>query len=920
MMEERQPSMAELLDASVTKEWFSKDAGEKEFAKGARRLLESPGGPVLPEARFQGRAWPFEVRLPMPSKEVLREMESETDNLPREAPPGPIAAAWLEEVRIWAWKLRLAFRGTERRVRGVWRELYAHWVVLLKALPKKRRERVLKLIREGIGLPWGKEKPKSLRDPHTGGCPQNVNLQEATDEVWRTLHEQIVERAVEPWDCKHRQDVDVLPLGMFPIFWTVKVGTSKIRIVIDLRRLNEFMCKQYCTVELPSVRSGRLRHKRGDRRISFDLHSSYYHGDHKKSCRKWLGFSVADEELPGEAVEWLERNCPQCRWNGRWVFVYASLAMGASNSVADFQEIMSAVVDACQASGVGSATGKMVRQWLGVLFIDDIDAATSENDGPSESPVEWPSSFEAGIELALRLLATLMWLGCDINFEKSNLVPRKDGVFLGVGHDTVNMRFFLSKKRCAKLRTRIADLLQRARVGHRVGARDVARIVGSLWSVEVVCHRAVAIQCRGMIAWLAKMLRRTERLKANAFNMRWLLKRAWRGSVVWSDEADQELKFWTTVQWEDLWAPMGYDVLLAGVNDAVKAARTDSWGSGVIFVAADTSNLATGGGQFTPLGGGEFDCVKFAHHMLRPEVREKCSATREIDGIGSTLKAVEPPRGTRVITVTDNKAVYLALDKGTSHPHLRRASRRIFLYCVRRGLVQHPMWLSRNSALIKFCDTGSRIVDGTDFSAAAGLFWGANDRAVALWGRGFTHDRFASALQVQPIDCPWKLPFTSWHNQAFSSGEDAFNSDWRGSVSWVNAPFAVIGKVYALLRQQQAVAAVVIPRGGKQWWAPLLQKTAEGIVGRWDLDGGDPRCRMVGEAAPPVCRKGLAVVFLDFRRHGMGVSLHGMQSAEEIWGAWLGEGRPTQRWRYFDEQGGWEESVPRQPIPCHARY
>ena len=118
-----------------------------------------------------------------------------------------------------------------------------------------------------------------------------------------------------------------------------------------------------------------------------------------------------------------------------------------------------------------------------------------------------------------------------------------------------------------------------------------------------------------MIGCLAKMLREPELLQANAFNMRWLLKRAWRGSVIWSDDADQELRFWTTVPWEELWSPVGYDVLLAGINDAVKAAERDPWVANVVVVAADTSNKATGGGKFTPSGCSKFDCVQFAHHM-----------------------------------------------------------------------------------------------------------------------------------------------------------------------------------------------------------------------------------------------------------------------------------------------------------------
>ena len=60
--------------------------------------------------------------------------------------------------------------------------------------------------------------------------------------------EQLVEKAVLPWNCFNRDDVDVQSLGMFPIFWTTKAGRSKIYIIIDLRRLNKFLSQHCCTL------------------------------------------------------------------------------------------------------------------------------------------------------------------------------------------------------------------------------------------------------------------------------------------------------------------------------------------------------------------------------------------------------------------------------------------------------------------------------------------------------------------------------------------------------------------------------------------------------------------------------------------------------------------------------------------------
>ena len=62
-------------------------------------------------------------------------------------------------------------------------------------------------------------------------------------------------------------------------------------------------------------------------------------------------------------------------------------------------------------------------------------------------------------------------------------------------------------------------------------------------------------------------------LKKNQFNLRRRLKQAWRGYVVWTKEAHEELLFWLSVNWELLWSPMGYDVLTAGLREVLLSAR-----------------------------------------------------------------------------------------------------------------------------------------------------------------------------------------------------------------------------------------------------------------------------------------------------------------------------------------------------------
>ena len=211
------------------------------------------------------------------------------------------------------------------------------------------------------------------------------------------------------------------------------------------------------------------------------------------------------------------------------------------------------------------------------------------------------------------------------------------------------------------------------------------------------------------------------------------------------------------------------------------------------------------------------------------------------------------------------------------------------------------------------CDAGSRIVDSSAYSAHQDLFWGANDLAIRIWGHGFTFDRFGSSSQVQPVNCRWKIPFSSRFVSAFASSTDALAQDWGGHVNWVNAPFALIGRILSLLRQQRAVAAVVVPRnwrGTRHWWSQDVQRWSEGVVERWDLHPADYRCVPVnGEVEVESRRFGLAIVFLDFRRVGCQDLTCGVP-AEVVYAAWVREGRPSASCRYWRVDGTWVDGLP----------
>lgn len=78
----------------------------------------------------------------------------------------------------------------------------------------------------------------------------------------------------------------------------------------------------------------------------------------------------------------------------------------------------------------------------------------------------------------------------------------------------------------------------------------VTRVVGTIWSVHVVCHRAVQIMCRSMIVTITTMLGSPELLCESGTELIRLLKpgkQRWSGCVIWTWAAQREFNFWKVV-------------------------------------------------------------------------------------------------------------------------------------------------------------------------------------------------------------------------------------------------------------------------------------------------------------------------------------------------------------------------------------
>jgi hypothetical protein len=227
--------------------------------------------------------------------------------------------------------------------------------------------------------------------------------------------------------------------------------------------------------------------------------------------------------------------------------------------------------------------------------------------------------------------------------------------------------------------------------------------------------------------------------------------------------------------------------------------------------------------------------------------------------------AAIPLNVTRAVVVCDAQASIAVLERGSSIPDLQQLAASVFRRQLRYGRILFFCWMARNELIVEACDDRSRLVDNHAFQSSKALFWRANEIAEELFGQDFQVDAMADMHNVMPGDSWVKLPHYSRWLGPHSCGVDALLQDWTRVVSWVNPPFSLLERVICLLRQQRAVAAVVLPKLSRARWSNRVLPGAEGVVKVWDFDPCRPEFAMRGRSAPQRYRSGYAVVFLDFR-------------------------------------------------------
>ena len=822
------------MDGNADHTWFNRghDARAKATA----------GTGELPRVRPERKPWFHEhlcEKLPFPSQQECGEMHDEAMRTPPNSELGPACHRWHQRVLRWAHSMERKYQPVADRLTGNWRAARARWDRRLRELDAKRYHRLMSIVAKGGKFPFNVIPSKPM---HT--LRNHPRLAEKSNEVWRTVKEQLREATIVPYDTRGaityrgRLLRGRLPLCMWSTAWRLKKHTDKVRITHNIGPLKAFFRPEDVAVELETIHKLRWKIDEGDFMTGTDVHSAFFSYLLHPSHRKFTGHSYHASELPdgvarrladahSQSVVRIGRNALEAeanfaRGDFRICFIYRGLPMGASPSVLMLQEVYGALIETWRLCPIGR--GPTLEQWRATLYVDDAGFFTRA------------AHYANACELTVRVLFEMVLLGFKLSFHKCSIVPLPWMRHLGFILDARSgegCTISLPPDRAANIKRTVDSLAMTTAVGRKVPLLEVAAVVGTLWSIHVVCHRAVAVMCRPLIYVLAVALRIPAiRLCSEACNLSRLLKRVWKGRGIWTRDADAALKFWSQVPFERLRAHMRCDASTEAVKQWVSS-PDGTVADDIMTFCADTSDSGSGASRFELYRDGKLwkpvpGTQMFA--LLTQSEVQQSSCYRELLGVERMDMSVVPKHCMRAVIVCDSRAAISCLERGSSIPTLQAVVQRIFLKHLTIGRVATFCWRRRDTHMVSVADAISRWDDSCAHQIDARTFWRTNDLAIELWGIGLQLDLFADFHNVVPPDSNDKLPFFSRFRGPHTSGVDAFAHHWLGCIVWAYPPFALIPRLLAAFRNQKARGALVFPRKSKRFWASQLRTGSEGIL------------------------------------------------------------------------------------------
>lgn len=230
---------------------------------------------------------------------------------------------------------------------------------------------------------------------------------------------------------------------------TVAENKGKLRLVIDLRNINDHVVKHKFQYEDLHTLSETMN--KNDFFTTFDLKTGYYHIDIHPEQQKFLGF------------QWTFKD------NSTRYFQFVVLPMGLSTACYVFTKVLRPFVSKWRGQGIKA-----------IIYLDDgILSGKSQEETSEASDIARRDIENSGLVL---------------NLEKSDFNPRQEGQWLGTVINTKVMKFFVPKNKVKSLLQRINTALSQA----LVCAKQLSYIAGHLSSMHAAIGPSTRMFTRGI--------------------------------------------------------------------------------------------------------------------------------------------------------------------------------------------------------------------------------------------------------------------------------------------------------------------------------------------------------------------------------------------------------------------------------------
>ena len=588
---------------------------------------------------------------------------------------------------------------------------------------------ILDLLENGLSLTF-KSLPPPYFEKNNKSALNNIFELRTIISEWE-LAGKVIKVKDRPYCCN--------PLSVM-IQTNSETGKVKVRPCIDMSRcVNKYI--KFPHISLGDLKSVQKLISPGDFMTNFDLTSMYHQIKLNPKFYKYFGFSLTN--VDGE-LEY---------------YVFTVMQFGLSMAVYVVTRLL-----------------KPMRNFLRSLsikfniYIDD-----------GQLWAKTKILAEKKINFVIKCFELTGWV---VNYGKSNLIGVQSLKYLGFIIDTVSMKLFYPSKKLDSLVLLIRETIVNAKNLKPFKCRFLAKLLGSLASMQKSHGSIINVMSRKMQHILGKSVHL----------------RGWESDCILDDHAIQELSFLA----EHLVSLNGNSIFstrtsVKVLNSEYEADISFSPSEGYNALVSDASSTQS----FIFTADEKFSLVK--EFVFSPSEVKLSSGHRELLSIVKLLmseKAFFETTPGLYYWLTDSQNAYNFLNRGSRKELIQKDVLKIKLFEKECNISIVPIWVPRTDANIVLADIGSKLDKSSDEWT---IDSNSYEKIVDYFNFSPTLDCFATEANKKTQMFFSKIP------QFFSSGINFFAQTLKPDYNyWICPPVTVIADAITHILNHENISGIML--------------------------------------------------------------------------------------------------------------